>query len=50
MCGKKERGGGREVGMKAGMQEMGNHFACEDGTDERRKGGMDGMEGEGARE
>jgi len=36
--------------VKAGIKEKGLHFACEDGTDERRKGGVDAMEGDGARE
>ena len=35
---KKERGSGREVGVKAGMEERGRHCAWGDGTDGLRKG------------
>ena len=47
---KRGRGGGREVGVMAAIKERGSHCTWEDRTDERRKGGMDGMEGDGARE
>ena len=42
---KRGRGGGRQAGVKAGMEERGRHFTWEDGTDGWRKGGRDGWNG-----
>ena len=48
---KRERGSGREVGVKAGMEEMGRHCAWEDGSMDGGRGGRtDGMEGDGVRD
>ena len=50
MVGRKRGRGGREVGVKAGVEERGRHCAWEDGTDGGREDRTDGMEGDGARE